>query len=381
MLFETFRGRNMQEALAQVKATLGADALIESTRHVSNGEKGWLDRSFVEVVAAPPPIQTAADSVAEGRRQRQAKSMAPVSLDAVRELKALTATGAFPLVKKTRSEAIDRELRVIRTLLEDMSHTKAPKDRASTLLQASGIEGGLAAVLAKGALRASRSDPTAIRDVLRRRIADRLQIMPSPIETPGPRIIACIGPTGVGKTTTVAKLAARAHLELGRSVAVITLDTFRVGAVEQMRRFVDLIGIPLDVARDRSQFSQAVAQRRADIILVDTAGVSAADSAGMKRLAECLGTAGDRKVDVLLVVQAAIRARDVERLKSLYRDPAPTGLVVTKLDETSQAGGAAHAALEGPLPLAYFCDGPKVPEDIHDASIEALVDAVLPAPT
>jgi flagellar biosynthesis protein FlhF len=381
MLFETFRGRNMQEALAQVKAALGADALIESTRHVSNGGQGWLDRSFVEIVAAQTPIQTAADAIAEGRRHRSSRAAAVGTINAVREISALAATGAFPLVRKTRSEGIDRELRVIRTLLEDLSHSKAPKDRASTVLQTSGIEGGLAAVLAKGALRAARSNPGAIRDVLRRRIADRLQIMASPIEMDGRRIITCIGPTGVGKTTTVAKLAARAHLELGRSVAVITLDTFRVGGVEQMRRFVDLIGIPLDVARDRSQFSQAVAQRRADVVLVDTAGVSAADSTGMKRLADCLGASGDRKIDVLLVVQAAIRARDVERLKTLYRDPMPTGLVVTKLDETSQAGGAAHAALEGPLPLAYLCDGPKVPEDIHDASIEALVDAVLPAPT
>jgi flagellar biosynthesis protein FlhF len=379
MQFETFRGRNMQEALAQVKATLGADALIETTRHVPGGGQGLFDRPFVEITAALPPGEMPEEPKPEARRSRARRTTH--TLSAVRELTALATTGVFPLVRKTKSEAIDHELKVIRNLLEEISHSKGPRDRASSLLQTVGIEGPLASSLAKGALRASRINPAGLRELLRERLASRLQTTASPIELPGPRIITCIGPTGAGKTTTIAKLAARAHLELNKTVSVITLDTYRVGAVEQMRRFVDLIGIPLDVVRDRSQFSQALTQRRADLVLVDTAGVSASDSAGMKRLVDCLDAAGDRAVDVLLVVQAAIRARDVERLKMLYRAPAPTGLVVTKLDETSQAGGAVHAALDEPLPLAYLCDGPKVPEDVHDASIEALVDAVLPSPT
>jgi len=299
----------------------------------------------------------------------------------VRELSVLATGEAFPLVKKIRSEAIDHELRAIRSLLETMSQGKRPRDRAGLMLQAAGIEGPLAAALAKGALRAARSNPDRLREVLRQKLAARLEVLPSPADQPGPRIVACVGPTGAGKTTTIAKLAARASLEYGRSVSVITLDTYRVGAVEQMRRFVELIGIPLDIARDRSQFAQALAQRRSDLVLVDTAGVSASDSADVKKLAHCLEAAGERPTDVLLVVPAGIRALDVGRLKELYRHPRPTGLCVTKLDETSQAGGAVHAALDESLPIAYLCNGPKVPEDIHDASIQALVDAVLPSLT
>jgi len=309
------------------------------------------------------------------------ESGSPSSLKTVRELSVLATGEAFPLVKKIRSEAIDHELRAIRSLLETMSQGKRPRDRAGLMLQAAGIEGPLAAALAKGALRAARSNPDRLREVLRQKLAARLEVLPSPADQPGPRIVACVGPTGAGKTTTIAKLAARASLEYGRSVSVITLDTYRVGAVEQMRRFVELIGIPLDIARDRSQFAQALAQRRSDLVLVDTAGVSASDSADVKKLAHCLEAAGERPTDVLLVVPAGIRALDVGRLKELYRHPRPTGLCVTKLDETSQAGGAVHAALDESLPIAYLCNGPKVPEDIHDASIQALVDAVLPSLT
>src|SRR5262249_24150739 len=126
--------------------------------------------------------------------------------------------------------ALDRELRTIRFLLEELSQTRKPKDRAFAILRAAGIEGPLASALAAGATRAAR-DPEGggLTAFLRRRIAERLDIRPSPIDLAGPRVIACIGPTGVGKTTTLAKLAAKAHLELGRSVSVITLDTFRVG--------------------------------------------------------------------------------------------------------------------------------------------------------
>jgi flagellar biosynthesis protein FlhF len=101
----------------------------------------------------------------------------------------------------------------------------------------------------------------------------------------------------------------------------------------------------------------------------------------MQRLSDCLSAVTDRPVDVLLVVQAAIRARDAERMRGVYRMPAPTGLIITKLDETDQAGGALHTALDHPLPVTYLCDGPRVPEDLHEASAEMLLDAVLPVST
>jgi flagellar biosynthesis protein FlhF len=388
--------------LAAVRAALGPDAFIESTRHVSNGEKGWLGKTFVEVMAAPaergsshranPFTKQSGEKrsqttqrPSQGAHQSRGRDSSPSSPAHPARMEAHTqAVPSHANQHRTasRSEAaLGRELRLIRSMLEEMSLVRKPRDRAGSLLQAAGIEGTLAAQLAGQAARVPKADSTALTNFLRRKISERIQVAQSPIEMPGRRIIACVGPTGAGKTTSLAKLAARAHLELGRSVAVVTLDTFRVGAVEQMRRFVELIGVPCDVARDRGGFAQAVAQRRADITLVDTAGVSTADNASMQRLVDCLSAVSDRPVDVLLVVQAAVRARDVERLRAAYRAPTPTGLVVTKLDETDQAGGALHAALEHALPLTYLCDGPRVPEDIHDASAEMLLDAVLPLST
>jgi flagellar biosynthesis protein FlhF len=387
MQFETFRGRNVEEALAAVKAALGPDAFIESTRHVSNGEKGWLGKSFVEVLAAPAERPSSARTNPFVRHTTERKSLA--SMPTQRRESEKSPLSAAPVGSHTshpsrasRGEvALGRELRLIRSMLEELSLVRKPRDRAGSLLQAAGIEGSLAAQLAGQAARVPKADSTVLINFLRKKLAERIQVAESAIEMPGRRIIACVGPTGVGKTTSLAKLAARASLELGRSVQVVSLDTFRVGAVEQMRRFVELIGVPFDVARDRAGFAQAVAQRRADLTLVDTAGVSTADNGSMQRLADCLSAVTDRPIDILLVVQAAIRARDAERLRGVYRTPAPTGLIITKLDETDQAGGALHTALDHPLPVTYLCDGPRVPEDLHEASAEMLLDAVLPVST
>jgi len=378
MQFETFRGRNVEEALAAVRAALGPDAFIESTRNVSNGEKGWLGKTFVEVLAAPSDRPSAARTNPFSRQTLERRTPAPAAARTTDSEKSPAPTAA----RTSRSEvALGRELRLIRSMLEELSLVRKPRDRAGSLLQAAGIEGSLAASLAGQAARVPKADSTVLINFLRKKLAARLQTAPSPIEAPGRRIIACIGPTGVGKTTSLAKLAARASLELGRSVSVISLDTFRVGAVEQMRRFVELIGVPFDVARDRASFAQAVVQRRTDLVLVDTAGVSTADNGSMQRLSECLSAVTDRPIDILLVVQASIRARDAERLRGVYRAPAPTGLIITKLDETDQAGGALHTALEHPLPVTYLCDGPRVPEDLHEATVDMLLDAVLPVST
>jgi flagellar biosynthesis protein FlhF len=273
---------------------------------------------------------------------------------------------------------IGLELRLVRSLLQEVVATKKPRDRALAMLDAAGIEGALAYDLSSGLPKAARADTDSLRNALRARLGTRLRVTVPLLEQPGPRLIACVGPTGVGKTTTLAKLAARAQIELGRKVAVISLDTFRVGAVEQMRRFAELIGVPFALAQDRTTFAQALRARPADLVLVDTPSRAPTDSAALSRLLECLSTTTDHTVNVLLAVAASIRASDVERLAPLFDACPLAGLVITKLDETSQTGGAVHVALRGPVPIAYLCNGPRVPEDLHDATVEAVADAVLP---
>ena len=372
MQYQNFRGADLKEALSAVKATLGPNALIEGTRQISNGRGGGLGHSYVEVTAAP-----AAGLKWPYANKEAAAAEAPLRRREPRGQGAFGRNAAKPAPSLGRDPGeIERELGMLRQMLNELNESRPPKERALTELHAAGIEGTLARELAAGATKVARRGREALRAWLSGRIKERLTVTPSMLTDPNPRVIACVGPTGVGKTTTLAKLAAKARLDHGRSVGVISLDTFRVGAVEQWQRYATLMGIPFQIASDRTTFLRAIADMPTDLVLVDTAGRSVHGTAWP--LAGCLREITDRKVNTMLVLPAWLRANDVTRVLEMYDDPLPTDLVVTKLDETYQVGGILHAALPNQLPFAYLCNGPRVPEDILDASVEGVLDAVFP---
>jgi flagellar biosynthesis protein FlhF len=378
MSYQSFRGADLQEALSAVKATLGPNALIEGTRRVTNGRAGGLGQQYVEVTAAPPQGLKWPFASREARPLelplRERAAMAPPS----GETRSLRTKTKFGSVLGLDSNEVERELTSLRAMLEELNQQRPPRERALTLLHAHGLEGNLARELANGAAKHAKKGKAPLTDFLRARLAERVSVSGSLMQSPRRTLIACMGPTGAGKTTTLAKLAARARLDLGRSVGVISLDTFRVGAVEQWQRYATLMGIPFQIASDRASFRRALAEITADIVLIDTAGRSTPASSWV--LPDCLsGMTEDMEKHALLVLPAWLRASDVARVSGLYEVPAPTEVVITKLDETLEAGGVLHAALPSNIPIAYLCNGPRVPEDIREASVEAVVDAVLPA--
>jgi flagellar biosynthesis protein FlhF len=377
MTYQSFRGADLQEALLAVKATLGPNALIEGTRRVTNGRGGALGQQYVEVTAAPPQGLKWPFASREARAPelplQERPAMAPPG-----EQRSLRTKTKYGSVLGLNPNEVERELSSLRAMLEELNQQRPPRERALTLLHAKGIEGALARELANGAAKHAKKGKAPLNDFLRARLAERISVSGSLMQNPQRTLIACMGPTGAGKTTTLAKLAARARLDLGRSVGVISLDTFRVGAVEQWQRYAALMGIPFQVASDRSSFRRALAEITADIVLVDTAGRSTPTTSWI--LPDCLsGTTEELAKHALLVLPAWLRASDVIRVGDLYQVPAPTEVVITKLDETVEVGGVMHAALPSNIPIAYLCSGPRVPEDIREASVDAIVDAVLPA--
>lgn len=373
MQYQSFRGADLKAALEQVKATLGPNALIDATRQITNGHGGGLERSYVEVTAAAPaglewPFATPTNGRApqSSRRQPQSGQRAPEKRQ------------TFSLLAEPKRE-VERELEVLRAMVEEINATLPPKERALAMLHSVGIEGALAREIGSGAARPAKKGRDALRLWLRDRVKDRIVVRPRLIAEEGPLLVACVGPTGVGKTTTLAKLAAKARLDLGRTVSVISLDTFRVGAVEQWQRYASLMGVPFHVATELGGFQRLVRESKSELILVDTAGRSAHTANSL--LGDGLRSVTTHRVHVQLVVPAWLRAQDAERVLAGYQDPLPTEIVITKLDETETAGGALHASIPRALPLAYLCDGPRVPEDIEDASPEAVLARLFPSDT
>lgn len=186
-------------------------------------------------------------------------------------------------------------------------------------------------------------------------------------------IVALVGPTGVGKTTTVAKLAARFALRHGqRQVALITTDSYRIGAHEQLRTYAQILGVPMQVAADRDELRAAInSLYDKRLVLIDTAGMSQRDV----RLAEQLAALGSGSplVKHYLVLSAAAQSGVLDEAVRAFGQVDLDGCILTKKDEAASLGGALSALVQHQLPLAYVGDGQRVPEDLHPARAHNLV--------
>jgi len=196
----------------------------------------------------------------------------------------------------------------------------------------------------------------------------------------GPRIIAVVGPTGVGKTTTIAKLAAMYALSRNASVAMVTTDNFRVGAIEQLKTYAKIMDLPLEVAATSQELAKILARHAdKDLILIDTAGRSPKDS---ERLDELKGYLECQPgIETYLCMSATTRARELDEIIATFRVLPITRFLFTKLDESESYGCIVNTHLKHKLPLSYFTTGQKVPEDIEVATARKLAALVVKEPT
>jgi flagellar biosynthesis protein FlhF len=191
-----------------------------------------------------------------------------------------------------------------------------------------------------------------------------------------PRVVALIGPTGVGKTTTIAKLAAFSRLRRGQRVALITADTYRIAAVEQLRTYAEILDIPFKVALTPTDMASAIAScADADLILIDTAGRSPTDAARLDELNAFLSVARPDKTHLVLAAtsSAPVLRRIVERFAAL----SPNTCIISKLDESPTIGQAIAAARGAALPISFVTMGQEVPEHLEVARPETLARRML----
>jgi flagellar biosynthesis protein FlhF len=178
-------------------------------------------------------------------------------------------------------------------------------------------------------------------------------------------VYAVIGPTGVGKTTSIAKLAARAALQFGpEAVGLVTTDTFRVAAREQLETFGQIMGVSVTSATDAQSLTEALAAlegRR--LVLIDTAGMSQRDPRLPEQLARLASP--DVGVSTLLALPATTASTAMQEIVDAFRTARPAGCILTKTDEATSLGGALSVLIRSSLPLAYVANGQRVPEDLH----------------
>lgn len=381
MNMRRYVAKDMREALRQIRDSQGPDAVILSTRKVTGG---------VEVVAAidfdlqPSDLATAqstpSQELAEIQHETSITSRAPDG-DAGRQLAALAARQNVDegFRESGSSEAMRAELKSLRHMLETQLATLAWNDltrrapiQAELLRELTQL--GLAPELAAEILSEMppRLDLSRAQSRARAMLTQRLHVTEDRWLTQG-GIVALVGPTGVGKTSAIAKLAARWVIERGpRDIALVSTDGVRFGAQEHIHNLGRLLGVPaysVDHPRELEMTLKELEGNR--LVLVDTAGTSQRDPRLSSKLTAISGA--HPRLETALVLSASAQAATVEETVEKFSAAPLSCCLVTKLDEAASLGGLLSALVRARLPIAYVSEGQRIPEDLSPARAHHLV--------
>lgn len=193
-----------------------------------------------------------------------------------------------------------------------------------------------------------------------------------------PKIIFFIGPTGVGKTTTVAKLSSKLILEEKKKIAIFTADTYRIAAVEQIKTYANILSIPVEVVYEAKDLNDLLPKyKEYDYILVDTAGRSHKNKTQYDDLKNLYKAFSEYSLQTYLVLSATTKYKDLKNITSMYEDITEYSLIFTKLDETDAIGNILNIKLDTGMPLSYVSYGQNVPDDIEVMNPQIIAKQVL----
>jgi len=320
MHLKRYRGKTLKDALRAVRQDLGPNALVLSTHVVQDrGPRGWIGGTVVEIAAAI-----------------ERPDMPDVSA-----------------LRHTVNDPVDREVEAL-----------------AARLGASGLEPGIArAVAASHPVEKRR---TALAANLHTTLADQLHALAAPDDGFAP-VEVFVGPPGAGKTTTIAKIAAQQRVRDGRRIGLVAADGYRVGAVEQLRLYAEVIGAPLTVARSVDELDHALANARRPI-LIDTPGRSPGDDVSREMFRVVGRHPGVR---THLVLPASMPPGHLRRTLERFHEARPSRVVITKLDEADSLAPLVGVLREAALPISFVGTGQRVPEDLHRATPPAIAAWVL----
>jgi flagellar biosynthesis protein FlhF len=364
MKIKRYVAPSAREALALIKTDFGDDAVILSNKNVTEG---------VEVmVAIDPDIEDFASPPAKDPQSAQPE-FEPVVYSRPSQL-------SPELEKSIKHEAVEsssvateelnrmaQELQSLREIIENQMSSMAWGQKSILKPE----QANLTKKLLKLGFAWDFADKT-INYLSQTNKLDWTQIL-NFIQ----RSYAFVGPTGVGKTTTIAKIASRFVMRHSpRELALITTDTFKVGAQEQLKTFADLIEVPIYTAKSRSELDRLLESMQSKkLILIDTSGTSQRDLQLSNQLTA--STLGQQVINNYLVISAGSQLGVLENIVEQFRQLTLEGVILTKVDEAMQLGSAFNVLIEQKLPLQYVSIGQKVPEDLEKARANDLIDRLV----
>ena len=378
MMVRKFYAETARDALRLVREKLGPSALILSNRNTAAG---------VEIMAVPEG-EIATVTVSKRSPPAAPRPVSPPAAPPVAVHTVSAKAVPQPQPSEGGGYGLVQEVRILRSMLEgqlaafawnDLSRGGPAKVEVLRQMLAAGFSAGFARRAVDPI--ASGIDAGRGLRLVKMRLQKQLRVTPtgrSPVDSGG--VYALVGPTGVGKTTTVAKIAAECTLKRGaQSVALVTTDTYRIGAVDQLRIYGRILNAPVFAIRSDQDFASTLVELRArHLVLIDTVGMSQRDQRVSEQIAMLAG--GGKPVQRLLLLSAVSQANVLEDVVKAYSARALSGCILTKTDETLTLGGALDVLIRHQLPLQYVTNGQRVPEDLHRPNPLYLIERAFRAP-
>ncbi|MEG0370835.1 MAG: flagellar biosynthesis protein FlhF [Clostridium sp.] len=361
MIIRKYLVNSMNEAMLKIKNDLGNEATIISSKKVRQaGILGFLKEKQLEVTAAVDNIHTNLP-VEKTINNKDIEKVGVVEKEIIEIKKMIESLGV-----KTEKAYLGSSTTPDKKNYEIIDYLR---DKGVDKSLLSEIESSIKLLI-------ESSDEVIIEEDITNRAFSSISNLISVKSESEERIKVLVGPTGVGKTTTVAKLASMYTLYKGKKVGLITLDTYRIGAVEQLKTYAEILNIPFEVVISSKDVGRALDKMNdCDIVLVDTTGRS---SKNFMQISEIRNLVKEFNPDSInLVVSMTTKDKDLKAIIENYKIVEYQNIILTKIDETDSYGSLLNVLFYSNVPISYICTGQDVPDDIEVPTKEKIYNLIL----